>query len=57
MTTISDQKISDTTPSTATAETVPFEPRGFYSLLESIERTRPNVAEDDAHTGERGGRI
>ena len=54
MTTISDQKISDTMPSTASGVICPVGTGGLRRDIERIERARADVAEHDAHAGERG---
>ena len=53
MTTISDQKISETMPSTASGVTWPFGLAAFDGGAQGIERARADVAEHDAHAGER----
>ena len=53
MTMISDQKISDTMPSTASGATCPGGTGGLCGDVERIERTRADIAENDAHAGKR----
>jgi len=56
MTTISDQKISETIPTAASGATLPAGLAALRGHVEGIERARADVAEHDAHAGDRGPR-
>ena len=50
---ISDQKINDTMPSTASRRHLSGRTRGLRGNVKRIERARADVAEDDAHARKR----